>query len=148
MTKATILAIAAVLAFAAAPAMAKTKAPKHKVAVQVNENDPKVMNLALNNVQNIFAYYKKKGETVSVEIVTYGPGLNMLREDTSPVKARISELSIAQPTLKFDACANTHSKMELKEKKKIKLLSEAAIVPSGVIKLMELQEKGYTYLRP
>jgi hypothetical protein len=63
-------------------------AAKHRVAVQVNQNDKGVMDLALNNARNIIDYYKEKGETVAVEIVTYGPGLHMLRADTSPVKDR------------------------------------------------------------
>ena len=46
------------------------------------------MNLALNNVRNITEYYKEKGETVAIEVVTYGPGLHMLRSDTSPVTPR------------------------------------------------------------
>lgn len=120
----------------------------HKVAIHVDQSDPKLMNLALNNVQNVFAYYKKKGEKVTVELVAYGPGLHMFRADTSPVKNRIAALSLAQPSLQFSACGNTHRKMSKKAGKKIKLVSEAKMVPSGVIRLIELQEKGYAYVRP
>src|SRR5262245_18199875 len=67
-------------------------APSHKVAIHVDDNDAKVMNLALNNAKNVLDYYKRKGETVAIEIVTYGPGLHMLRADTSPVKQRIGEM--------------------------------------------------------
>jgi len=28
------------------------------------------------------------------------------------------------------------------------LLSEAKVVPSGVVRLMELQKQGYAYIRP
>jgi hypothetical protein len=38
--------------------------------------------------------------------------------------------------------------MEKKEGKPITIMSEAVIVPSGVVHLMELQEKGWTYVRP
>ena len=50
------------------------------------------MNLALNNAKNVIEYYRDKHEDAEVEIVAYGPGLNMLREDTSPVKDRIKQL--------------------------------------------------------
>ena len=69
-------------------------AATHKVAIQVNQNDKAVMDLALNNVRNIAEYYKEKGETVAIEIVTYGPGLHMLRADTSPVKDRIAPMAL------------------------------------------------------
>ncbi len=43
------------------------------MAIQVDQNDPAVMNLALNNATNIMEYYKSKNETVQIDIVTYGP---------------------------------------------------------------------------
>jgi intracellular sulfur oxidation DsrE/DsrF family protein len=38
--------------------------------------------------------------------------------------------------------------MEKKEGKELVLVSEAKQVPSGVVRLMELQEQGYSYIRP
>jgi len=147
MTRAMQVVFAVMLSAAlATSAFAASKL--HKVAIHVDQNDPKIMNLALNNVQNIFAYYKKKGQRVSVELVTYGPGLNMFRADTSPVKDRIAAMSLAEPRLRFSACGNTHRKMSKKAGKKIPLISEAKMVPSGIIRLIELQENGYSYIRP
>lgn len=65
------------------PGLAAAGEADHHVAIHVNDNDPKVMNLALNNAQNLDAYYKAKGETVEIRLVTYGPGLMMLRQDKS-----------------------------------------------------------------
>jgi intracellular sulfur oxidation DsrE/DsrF family protein len=125
-----------------------TPAKVHKVAIQVDENDKKVMNLALNNATNVLQYYKSKGEKVIVEIVTYGPGLHMLRSDTSPVKDRIAPLALEHSNLTFAACANTRANMAKAEEKDIPLISEAKITPSGVVRLMELQGQGYAYIRP
>ena len=133
----------------ATKATAKPAADKtHKLAIQVDENKPEVMNLALNNAKNVFEYYKAKGEAVAVEIVTFGPGLHMLRDDTSPVKARIAEMSLAEPGLSFIACANTQTNHSKQEQKPITLVSEAKLMPSGVVRLMELQAQGYAYIRP
>ena len=73
----------------------KSVAKTHRVAIQVDQNDPAVMNLALNNATNIFEYYRTKGELVEVNIVTYGPGLHMVR-DTSPVQDRIKQLKTSR----------------------------------------------------
>ena len=80
----------------------------HKLAIQVDENDPAVMNLALNNAQNVKEFYGAKGEKVTVEIVAYGPGLNMYVAGKSPVKDRISAMSLEGPEITFAACENTH----------------------------------------
>ena len=50
---------------------------KHFVAIHVDQNDPKVMNMALNNAVNVNKYYESIGDTVEIELVAYGPGLNM-----------------------------------------------------------------------
>ncbi len=120
----------------------------HKLAIQVAENNPQLMNLALNNARNVFDYYKSKGEEVAIEVVTFGPGLHMLRDDTSPVKQRIAAMALETPGVTFIACANTQANMSKQENKQISLISEAKVMPSGVVRIMELQDKGYAYLRP
>ncbi len=67
-------------------------AKPHRIAIQVDQNDPQVMNLALDNANNVIEYYKAKNEQVDIDIVAYGPGLHMLRADTSPVQDRIKRL--------------------------------------------------------
>jgi intracellular sulfur oxidation DsrE/DsrF family protein len=106
------------------------------------------MDLALNNAKNVLEYYKDKGETALIEIVTYGPGLHMLRADTSPVKDRIAPMSLAYPSLKFIACGNTQANQSKAEGTPVKLVSEATVMPSGVVRLMQLQAEGYAYIRP
>ena len=38
--------------------------------------------------------------------------------------------------------------MEKDEGRKITFITEATVVPSGVVRLMELQEQGWSYIRP
>jgi intracellular sulfur oxidation DsrE/DsrF family protein len=122
----------------------------HRVAIQVDQNDPQVMNLALNNATNVIEYYRAKHEDVDIDIVTYGPGLHMLRADTSPVQDRLKRLKeLAFPgNIQLSACNNTKQGMEKAEGKAISIVPEATIVPSGVVRLMELQEQGWSYIRP
>ena len=120
----------------------------HKVAIQVSQNDKTVMDLALNNVRNITEYYKQKGETVAIEVVTYNAGLHMLRSDTSPVKDRIAPMALEYPHVAFIACGNTQANQSKAEGKPVQLLSEAKVLPSGVVRLIELQKQGYAYIRP
>ena len=122
----------------------------HRVAIQVDQNDPQVMNLALNNATNVIEHYRGKNEEVEVDIVTWGPGLHMLRDDTSPVKDRLKRLKeLAFPgKVQFSACNNTKQGMEKTEGKSVPIISDATIVPSGVVRLMELQEQGWSYVRP
>lgn len=144
------LVAAFAVVFSISSAAFAADAKPHRIAVQVDQNDPATMNLALNNVTNIIQYYRDKGETVDVAVVAYGPGLNMYRDDTSPVKDRLKQISeMAFPSnVKFAACGNTKENMEKKEGHSISLVPQASVVPSGVVTLSELQEQGWTYIRP
>ena len=143
---ATALSLAAFFSFTSITTAADEA--DHRVAIHVDQNDPKVINMALNNVANVNKYYESIGETVEIELVAYGPGLHMFRTDTSPVIDRISQMSLLHENLTFSACANTHTAMSKKANKEIELVEEASMVPSGVVQLIALQEKGYAYIRP
>ena len=123
-------------------------AKAHRVILQVNANEPAMMNLALNNATNVAQYYKDIGEKVSIEVVTFGPGLHMLRDDTSPVKARIEVIALSTPEISFKACGNTQENMNKAESKEIPLIPQAEVVKSGVVRILELQEQGWSYVRP
>jgi intracellular sulfur oxidation DsrE/DsrF family protein len=142
-----VLAVALSLAFVTtAAAEPKT----HRIAIQVDQNDPQVMSLVLNNATNVIEYYRGRSEDLDVEIVAYGPGLHMLRADTSPVEDRIKRLKdlVFPGKIQFSACDNTRQGMERAEGHAIAVVPEATIVPSGVARLMELQEQGWSYVRP
>jgi intracellular sulfur oxidation DsrE/DsrF family protein len=133
---------------ASAPTTSGTSKKAHRLILQVNTNEPATMNLALNNATNVEQYYKGLGEKVEIEIVTFGPGLHMLRDDTSPVKDRIKSIAEKSPTISFKACDNTRENMGKAENKQIPLVSQATPVKSGVVRVMELQEQGWSYVRP
>jgi len=131
------------LAFASAHA-----ADKHRLALQISDNDPAKMNAVLNVAANVSKYYSDKGDEVAIEIVAFNAGLHMLREDTSPVKPRLKSFKQGMPNVSFMACENTLEAMTRNEGKEPPLVENAQRVPAGVVTLMELAEKGWTIVRP
>ncbi len=142
------LICAAVLAVGLAMGGGASAAEPVRIALHVDDNDAAKMNLALNNAVNLVKYYEEKGREVQIEVVANGPGLHMLREDSSPVADRLMQLSIDRPEITFAACANTRVTMEAQEGHAITLLDEASEVPSGVVHLTERQMEGWAYLKP
>lgn len=148
-----VLAVAAVLVagfMIAGPSYAVGKTRAHHVVFHIDQNDKAVMNQLLNNVENVMQYYQDKGEKLDVEVVAYGPGLMMLRDDKSPVKGRLAALKkVAFPSnLTFSACHTTMTKMQKEEGHAIPIIPEARVVPGGVVRLTELQEEGWAYIKP
>ena len=124
----------------------------HRLALHVDRNDATVMNMALGNAGNAAAAFAERGESIAIELVAYGPGLTMLRADTSPVKDRIAHIASAEATfpskIVFSACNNTLKGMEKHEGHAITIIPQAGIVPSGVVRIMQLEEQGWSYVRP
>ena len=144
------LATVALISVVSASVAQAAEGKRHHVAIQVDQNDPVVMNQALNNANNVIDYYRDKNEDVDVDIVAYGPGLHMLRADTSPVQDRIKQLKemVFPGKIRFSACDITKKGMEKTEGHAISVVPGATVVPSGVVHLMELQEHGWSYVRP
>jgi len=140
--------IVALAAFLFAGHIAMAAGEVHHVAIHVDQSDPKVQNMALNNAVNITKFYESQGDTVVIEMVAYGPGLTMFIPGKSPVETRVATMSLEMENLSFAACGNTHRKMSKKAGKDIPIMTEATMVPSGVVRLIELQENGFAYVRP
>lgn len=150
MDRRSLLALAAL----AVPALSQTVAAKEGteksrgLVIHVGANDPELMNNALNNATNVVKFFADKGGAPTIEIVANGPGLHMFRADTSPVKGRLLAFAARMPQVAFSACNNTKEAMEAAEGKEVKIVPQAKLVPAGIIRLMELQEKGWSYVWP
>lgn len=142
-------ALGAVAFLASGAAQATHEEKKvHHLVMQVTENDQAVMNLALSNAVNVTQHYGDIGEEVEIEIVAYGPGLHMLRDDTSPVKARLKSMTESLTSVVFTACGNTMTTMEKAEGRQVPIMPQAKVIKTGVARVMELQEQGWMYVRP
>jgi hypothetical protein len=134
---ALLLATAAALSPFAAHAQ---KAERQKVVFQVSDNDPAKWNLALNNAQNVQADLGK--DKVDVEIVAYGPGLNMLKAD-SKVAARLAQA--LDQSVGLMACENT---MRNTKTTRSDMYAGISYVDAGVVHIMKRQREGWAYVRP
>ena len=134
-----LLAGAMMLGTLATPT-ATLAADKAKMVIQVSESDPATWNLALNNAKNI---QKDVGrDNVDLEIVAYGPGINMLKAE-SEVANRVNEA--IDSGVQVMACQNTMRNQKLDKED---MNAKVTYVSSGVVEIMQRQQQGYTYLRP
>jgi intracellular sulfur oxidation DsrE/DsrF family protein len=117
--------------------------PVHKVVFQVDSADPAVQNLVLNNAVNVQKHYGM--DNVTIEVVAYGPGLSLLTKHNKQAQ-RVE--SLAMQDIRFSACNNTIQAITRKTGKKPELDPGVKVVPGGVVRIMELEEHGYSYVRP
>ena len=115
----------------------------HTLVIQVSTDDPRTQTIALNNAVNLQKHYGI--DNVEIEIVAYGPGIGLV---TANSKQKEWVESLALQDITFSACQNTLNKVEKRTGNKPKMLEGVESVAAGVVQIMELQEKGYAYLRP
>src|SRR5581483_9271651 len=117
--------LTAMLVLAAASTV--SAADPHRLALQITDNDADKMNAVLNVAANVSRYYSAKGEEIEVEIVAFKQGMH---------------------NVIFKACQNTIDNMSKREGKEIPIVDNAERVPAGIVRLIELSEKGWTIVRP
>jgi intracellular sulfur oxidation DsrE/DsrF family protein len=137
-TTLSAIALALVLVFAAVPQTPKS--PKHRVVFQLTEPDGdawSVLPLHVTNMRNAFA---QDGGS-QVEVVFFGPGLNMLLKKNTKYEERLKQLADAGVTL--SACQNAMRFMNVKTEDLFPFASE---VDSGVAEIVRKQEAGWAYI--
>jgi len=127
---------------AAAPVLGQTAKPddKQRVVFQVSDADPAKWNLALNNARNVQADLGK--ENVEIEIVAYGPGLNMLKAE-SAVAPRLA--GALDDSVGLIACENTMKNTKVKRED---MYQGIGYVMAGVTHIMKRQQQRWSYIRP
>ena len=118
----------------------KSSQKRHKIVIQVSDDDPAKWNLALNNAKNL--QDDVGAANVDIEIVAYGPGIGMLKLE-SPTGSRVADAMKAN--VKVLACENTMRGQKLTRDDMLPALS---YVPAGVTEIMTKQSEGWAYLRP
>lgn len=135
---ATLLLAAAMLSPVAAHA--QKAGQKYRVVFHVTENNPEKWNIVLNNAGNIQKDLGK--DNVQIEIVTHGPGINMLKAE-SAVAPRLAQA--LDNSVVLDVCENTMRNAKLT---KADMYGGVSFVPSGVTHIVQREREGWYYLRP
>ncbi len=120
-------------------------AADRKMVIQVNSMDPAVQKMALNGAKNLKTMIGK--EAIDVEVVVYGPGLSFIKASSSSaekVKSLMTDYGV-----KISVCNGTlKARAKRYGGKELEIIEGVTKVPTGAIRILELQEQGYAYLRP
>jgi hypothetical protein len=138
------LTMAAISAARAQPAPLPDKPfVEHRVALQLSDNDAKKQSLVISVAYNLLKFYDP--DKVAIEVVTFGPGIDLLRTDNS--NRKLVESLVAQG-VRFDVCLNTVDTVERDTGKRPDIIPAATPVQVGVGQILSLTENGYTLVRP
>ena len=116
----------------------------HNFVIHVDSKDALPRKIALNNIDNLIKRFGAKQTTV--ELVAYGPGLGLLVEGNS-FADRVRAMA-EKKNIRFSACNNTIQKIIRETGHAPDLIDGVQIVPSGIGRIVELEEDGYTYIKP
>jgi intracellular sulfur oxidation DsrE/DsrF family protein len=109
--------------------------------LHLSSNEYNKMDLVLTRAESLLALNPENSALI-IEVIANSKGIDLMREDTSPFKARISGL--AAKGVLFEACSQT---MEQLHKQKItpKLISEANMSMTAMQRVANGVKNGGTY---
>jgi len=115
----------------------------HNVVFQFNKDDQKYHQSVLTSVSEVL---KKYGDNVTIVVTVFNKGIHILakqplREVSELTRQRVT--SLADYGVKFHACGNTMNTLGWT---KDDMLPFVEVVKVGASDLIELQEKGYSYI--
>jgi uncharacterized protein len=116
---------------------------EHKIVLQLSDNDARKQNLVISVANNLLKFYDP--DKVAIEVVTFGPGIDLLRPDNN--NRKLVESLVAQG-VRFDVCLNTVDTIERETGKRPDYIPVATPVQVGVGQILSLTENGYTLVRP
>ena len=116
---------------------------EHRIVLQLSDDDPKKQSLVISVAYNLLKLYDP--DKVAIEVVAFGPGIDLLLPDNS--NRKLVESLVAQG-VKFDICLNTVDTIERETGKRPDYIAAATPVQVGVGQILSLTENGYTLVRP
>jgi intracellular sulfur oxidation DsrE/DsrF family protein len=116
---------------------------EHRIVLQLSDSDASKQGLVISVAYNLLKAYDP--DKVAIEVVTFGPGIDLLRPDNTNRK-RVESL-VAQG-VRFDVCLNTVDTIERETGKRPDIIPQAITVQVGVGQILSLTENGYTLVRP
>jgi intracellular sulfur oxidation DsrE/DsrF family protein len=116
---------------------------EHRVVLQLSDNDPRKQSLVISVAYNLLKFYDP--DKVAIEVVAFGPGIDLLRADNT--NRKLVESLLAQG-VRFDVCLNTLDTIERETGKRPEIIAAATPVQVGVGQILSLTENGYTLVRP
>ena len=142
--------IAAALLFAAATGAGAQQAPlqdkpfaEHKIVLQLSDNDARRQSLVISVANNLMKFFDP--DKVAVEIVAFGPGIELLKPDNP--NRKLVESLVAQG-VRVDICLNTVDTIERDTGRRPEFIAAATPVQVGVAQILLLTENGYMLVRP
>lgn len=130
-----------------------------KVVYHADFSDPRRFSAMLTSINNMVTYYQNELVDYDVRVVFVAHGIRFLTDDKladtpfasddaleerrSNIKGRLSSLNSVQG-VKLELCDITRTQIKLSEEK---LYGGVESVPSGVVRLAELQRQGFAYIK-
>lgn len=111
----------------------------HKVVIQLSSADTVEHKGLLNNLKNLKEGW---GDSVLVEVVVFGPGIDFVTKGKSTAEKEIQKMT--EKGVRFVVCRNTMKQKNISEEQ---IIPNVGFVPMGVGEIILKQEQGWSYLK-
>lgn len=118
-----------------------------RVVLHITTADPYRLKTVLDEAESLLQGPLPHQNTIEVEILANGHGLNLLRTDTSAFAARIQALQARYDNQAFKACQKAINRVQREQHIEVKLLPAAQVVPTAIGEVIQRQQQGWAYIQ-
>jgi len=116
----------------------------YRAVFHVDSDDAKQLTVALTNVTDLIRAIQEKHYELA--ILFNGPAVTLLQEETTLCASYYTVIQwLWLVRVSFKVCLNALNRFAVSPDS---LIYGCEIVPAGIVTLIELQQQGYTYIKP
>jgi hypothetical protein len=113
---------------------------EHKIVFEFTKSDTASFSMIMRQLNNITT---ATAGSAKLEVVCYGPGLQLLMKEKTTVQQRIEEFH-SRYNVVFAACEASMARQGIT---KSQLLPQAVTVPLATLEISSKQQEGWSYIK-
>jgi intracellular sulfur oxidation DsrE/DsrF family protein len=112
---------------------------QHRVIIHVASNDTSSWKGLMNNIKNLKSSW---GDSIMIEVVAHGPGLDLFTKDKTNQLDKITYYK--KMGVDFRACESAMAERKIP---KDAILADVGFIPMAVKEIILRQEQGWSYIK-
>jgi len=114
----------------------------HKAIFHLDWDQDEKLNLALENIKNLFK--EVPAQQCQISVVANGKAVNLFKKDKVSTHVETIE-DLHKLGVRFKMCRNALANNHIQKQD---LIEVCEIVPAGILEIIDLQQQGFAYVKP
>ena len=118
----------------------------NKIVLHLGSSQNDKLQNTLEKLEYIIGQYQENSLPFEVEVIANAGGIDLLREDVSPYRAKVAEIAQAHSNVSFIACSNALDRLK-QQGIEPRLISHVKTGSTAIDQIIKRLQQGWVYVR-